>query len=279
METPAILSHDNMGESLQLRISINFDQDLALFISDELLSSDELILSEGPGYISLEQEFATAYYINSTAAVHADLNIQDGLPVQSYPPDHMWKYDFGIFEEFSNVDGSCYDDMLIGDSKSNILSGGEGHDTICGNDGYDYLFGGGGNDLLVGGDEFVDGGAGFDTFRLEDNAGTGGTFGLSAMNASGRIMGVERIDITGDVDDDNTLTLKAGDVFSTSGSKDLYIEGNAGDTVSVTDSGWTAGADVTIDGQTYRHYVNQDYNLYIDAEIYHTFLTMRLVMP
>jgi len=205
--------------------------------------------------------------------VHADLNIQDGLPAQSYKPDHMWEFNFGIFEEFRNVVGSGYDDMLIGDSKSNTLAGGEGHDTICGNGGYDFLFGGGGDDLLVGGDEFVDGGAGFDTFRLEDNAGTGGTFDLSAMNASNRITGVERIDITGDADDANTLTLKASDVLDTMGGADtLWVSGDANDSVTTTDSGWQlVGVETGADGQQYNHYSGYAgstlVNLMIDADL------------
>ena len=93
------------------------------------------------------------------------------------------------------------------------------------------------------------------------------TLDLSRLAKEGTITGIERIDITGDADDATTLTLKASDVFSTSGGNSLYIEGNAGDTVTVTDSGWSASADVTFEGQTYRHYVNQGYNLYIDAEI------------
>ena len=104
-------------------------------------------------------------------------------------------------------------------------------------------------------------------FRSHDGGGV--TLDLSGLVTAEKITGIEHVDITGDADDANTLTLKASDVFSTSGGNSLYIEGNAGDTVTMTDEGWAANADVTIDGQTYRHYVNQGYNLYIDVEIDH----------
>jgi len=90
---------------------------------------------------------------------------------------------------------------------------------------------------------------------------------LSLFVAYSQSAKVERIDITGDTDDNNTLTLKASDVFATSGGNSLYIEGDAGDTVSTTDTGWTASADVTVNGQTYHHYVNESFNLYVDADI------------
>jgi|GEM_PF-4639433 len=173
------------------------------------------------------------------------------------------------------------------------MDGGLGNDFIRGGDGNDVLYGGGGIDSLFGdaGDDILhlnlsttglldsgetilpthigmlDGGDGFDTLVLDSHAGSGATLDLSSLVTAGKISGIERIDITGDADDNNTLTLKVSDVFSTSGGNSLYIEGDAGDTVTMADEGWSASADVTFDGQTYRHYVNQGYNLYIDAEI------------
>ncbi len=191
------------------------------------------------------------------------------------------------------VFGGDGDDKLYGQGGNDTLDGGLGNDFIRGGTGNDVLYGGGGIDSLFGdiGNDLLrlnlsttglldsgqtilpthtgmlDGGTGFDTLVLEGHAGSGATLDLSSLVTAGKISGIERIDITGDADDASTLTLKASDVFSTSGGNSLYIEGNAGDTVTVTDEGWSASADVTFEGQTYRHYVNQGYNLYIDAEI------------
>jgi Ca2+-binding RTX toxin-like protein len=164
------------------------------------------------------------------------------------------------------------DDTLLGGTDNDTIYGGAGNDFIDGGTGNDVMDGGDGDDLLVGGmTDTIDGGAGFDTFRLEDNIGTGSTLDLSAMNDAGRITGIERIDITGDADDASTLTLRAEDVFEVSGGS-LYIDGDAGDSVTTIGAGWTQEAgDVSFDGQTYHHYTAlydaQTVNLYAETGV------------
>ncbi|MGE4439915.1 MAG: cadherin-like domain-containing protein [Desulfomicrobium sp.] len=175
-------------------------------------------------------------------------------------------------------------DTMDGGLGNDFIRGGDGDDVLHGGGGIDSLFGDAGNDILhlnlsttglLDSNETIlpthigmlDGGTGTDTLVLDSHGGSGVTLDLSSLVTAGKIGGIERIDITGGADDNNTLTLKASDVFSTSGGNSLFIDGDAGDTVTMTDSGWTVGADVTVDGQTYRHYVNQGYNLYIDVEI------------
>jgi Ca2+-binding RTX toxin-like protein len=46
-----------------------------------------------------------------------------------------------------NVDGSAFDDVIVGDVNANILNGGDGNDTLSGN-GVDTLDGGNGTDTL-----------------------------------------------------------------------------------------------------------------------------------
>src|SRR5207237_354431 len=72
-----------------------------------------------------------------------------------------------------HLDGSAFDDRLVGDNGSNYIDGGAGNDTIDGGAGDDYLlggagnnliFGGAGNDTLIGGadKDWLEGGAGAD---------------------------------------------------------------------------------------------------------------------
>jgi hypothetical protein len=60
--------------------------------------------------------------------------------------------------------GTPYDDILQGDSETNLLAGGLGNDRIEGRDGDDFLFGDDGDDELWGnkGNDFLDGGSGDD---------------------------------------------------------------------------------------------------------------------
>ncbi|ACU89968.1 cadherin-like domain-containing protein [Desulfomicrobium baculatum] len=160
-------------------------------------------------------------------------------------------------EQIIGTNDTTHGDVLIGDGGDNLISGGAGDDTLDGGLGNDLLLGGEGDDLLIGGvTDTAHGGDGFDTFRLEDNIGTGSIFDLSVMNDAGRITGIERIDISGDADDANALALKASDVLDTTGGADtLWVRGDANDSVTTTDSGWQLlGVETGADGQEYNHY-------------------------
>lgn len=72
-----------------------------------------------------------------------------------------------IIAGFENIEGSRYDDRLIGDSGDNRLVGNNGADRLYGLDGDDFLRGDQGGDLLYGGDgaDRLEGGAGDDILR------------------------------------------------------------------------------------------------------------------
>ncbi|GKT30396.1 FecR domain-containing protein, partial [Aduncisulcus paluster] len=63
-----------------------------------------------------------------------------------------------------NLVGSGYDDVIVGDSAANTLSGLAGDDSISGGAGDDLIEGGTGADTL-------EGGAGQDTFRFTEAEG------------------------------------------------------------------------------------------------------------
>jgi Ca2+-binding RTX toxin-like protein len=173
--------------------------------------------------------------------------------------------DYGASDAGVDVDLSRLTAQSGGHAQGDILTGiewlvGSSHnDTLTGNaSNFNRLDGGDGDDMLTGGwnVDTIIGGAGFDTFRLENHAGSGATLDLSALNASGKIAGIETVDITGGSDDANSLVLRASDVLDTTGGADtLWVSGDANDAVTTSDTGWTlTGTQTGADGHLYNHY-------------------------
>ena len=81
------------------------------------------------------------------------------------------------------VEGTGYEDILIGDDSANILWGYAGDDELHGNDGPDVLSGGAGADNMYGevGDDLLTGGAGAD--RLDGGAGDDQLYGSTWWDA------------------------------------------------------------------------------------------------
>ena len=78
--------------------------------------------------------------------------IQVGLcagTVTYFHPAHTWAHSLFSIEK---VDGTRYDDILVGDPGRNVLRGKQGADQISGGGGDDDLIGGTGNDTVLGGD-------------------------------------------------------------------------------------------------------------------------------
>ena len=75
-----------------------------------------------------------------------------------------------LISGFENVEGSEYQDVLIGNDSANHLVGRDGNDELRGNEGNDRLVGDRGNDSLYGGDDddVLEGGAGNDVLNGGD---------------------------------------------------------------------------------------------------------------
>ncbi len=135
-----------------------------------------------------------------------------------------------------NLNGTDFDDTLIGDSGNNVIVGGDGNDTIVSGGGRDFLSAGAGDDtftldeamLNIAGTS-VDGGTGTDVAGF-----TAGTYDEDEV--SGVIYNIEELDFTGaGVIAD--LELSSADIIAmTDAFSKLAITGNTGDSITVTDS-------------------------------------------
>ena len=96
----------------------------------------------------------------TTAALNVDLST-NSLEITGLPGIGSAKL---TVINFSNVNGSENNDVIVGNDKANSLNGGGGNDTISG---------GGGDDLLLGssGTDVYGGGSGADTLSYETFAG------------------------------------------------------------------------------------------------------------
>jgi Ca2+-binding RTX toxin-like protein len=144
------------------------------------------------------------------------------------------------------IHGYGGNDVLIGGSGSDFLDGGAGNDVLIGNGGIDRLSGGDGNDILdpgvtyrtiaiLSGEGFdpiafrtVDGGAGFDTLKLDySQSGESLVLNGDQLLSSPNVTGIEALDIT---------VTKYSDVISGSSSDD-HLYGGGGYDVLIGGAG------------------------------------------
>lgn len=136
------------------------------------------------------------------------------------------------------IKGTNKGDKLVGTSAAERFEAGNGNDTIIGRGGADSYFGGNGNDSIRVSDlnfKLVDGGNGNrDTLGIAAVDAT-----LDLANFSGKIKGIEKIDLYGPSGSDNGLVLNKTQLKALSDTTNkLIVNGNAGDYVHVTDNGW-----------------------------------------
>lgn len=151
----------------------------------------------------------------------------------------------GNFTNSITNSGTTGVDNLVGTGDINVMNGGRSNDTLIGNGGADVLIGGQGDDVLAISDLSVKrivGGTGQDTLRLDEH---GIHLNLTTIPDT-RILGIERIDVTGN--GNNSLTVNQREVLNISDeSNTLQVLGNSGDRVFL-DAGWTRQADESLGG-------------------------------
>ncbi|GEO13121.1 calcium-binding protein [Microvirga aerophila] len=120
------------------------------------------VLEGGAGADRLDggSEIDTAWY-NSSSTVGVKINLAEGTASGG-------EAEGDTLFNIENVTGSLGDDELRGDSKVNVLKGGDGgKDTLSGGGGSDILYGQNGSDILDGeaGEDHLEGGDGDDILR------------------------------------------------------------------------------------------------------------------
>lgn len=141
------------------------------------------------------------------------------------------------YASVEDVDGSAFDDVILGDGGSNVLSGRAGNDDLRGRGGDDVLRGGAGADQL-------DGGAGFDTASYFEAAhgvivdlATGGTSGEAAGDTYVSIESVQGSDrgsdtITGSSANDSIHGFGGSDMLDGAAGHDLVVGGLGNDVLT-----------------------------------------------
>ena len=162
----------------------------------------------------------TASYITAASGVAASLAERTG-----------WQGDAtgDKFISIENLEGSFYNDTLVGDGGNNILSGLAGNDNLEGRAGNDTLEGGSGNDALWGndGNDVLNGGDGIDTL-----VGDLGNDSLDGGKGNDRLEGGLGNDILQDLDGDNRLDAGEGNNIIRAGSgNDTIISGPGNDVI------------------------------------------------
>jgi serralysin len=159
----------------------------------------------------------------------------------------------GIIANFTGI-GNALDNMITGNIGKDILRGNAGNDTLDGGAGADILLGGLGDDTLTydSADRRIDGGAGIDTLEI---SGSGITLDISQLKI-GKITGIEKLDLGGV--GNNSLLVNTASLINLTGKggRDLYVTGDAGDSVIITPTMWMDNGVADVGGINYHQYVN-----------------------
>ena len=239
------------------------------------LTSDNEAEEVGSNYISGRSTYTTA----GGTAEFADVTLatsafgyrekEDGsLDVRSSLGDEVYLdgrfsdlvLDLGESGYFAAFSGDGADVLSAGSAADVLLDGGEGDDTLTGGTGADWLVGGAGADVISGGD-----GADILFFDADDTISGGDGFDIAFVDGPA----VEGASVAGVTLDLTATGFEAVfgndgvDVFSATGTEDVYLDGGAGDdTLAAGD-----GADVLIggDGADSLSAGNGDDTLFVDA--------------
>ncbi|WP_343525506.1 cadherin domain-containing protein [Sphingomonas sp.] len=135
-----------------------------------------------------------------------------------------------VLTGIENINGSLHDDVLVGDSGSNLLDAGPGNDVLIGHGGGDTLIGGDGTDTV----SYADAASGI-VMMLGMGPGQGSGPVVAGNAASGDMLnGIERV-IGTDYDDQFVLSLSGGISIDGGAGNDMVTLAPGSGSVSDTD--------------------------------------------
>lgn len=188
---------------------------------------DTVSYADAPGYISLYLR------TDGTGQGFGDPQYYPGMGARD------------SYVDIENVDGSAFDDSMIGSEAANVLRGGGGNDQLLGEVGNDTLEGGTGRDQLYGGDgnDILDGGAGGDkmwggtgndTYTIDniedrvDEADDGGIppDGIDTVKSSYSVSLSNTTIFKGDIE--NLTLTGSGNLNGSGNGLDNVVKGNTG---------------------------------------------------
>jgi hypothetical protein len=140
--------------------------------------------------------------------------------------------------DYLSLGGTVNNPTATGNNQKLVANAGDNNLSSASFTGVVQFAGAGNDNLTINGSELrVDGGGGFDTLKLFSS---GQALNLTSFT-TGKLTGIERIDLTGT--GSNALTLDVHDVLDLSPGHKLFIRGDAGGAGvgdAVTSTGWTA---------------------------------------
>ena len=142
----------------------------------------------------------------------------------------------------------------VDDQLANVVTGSASHDVLFGLGGADTLNGGDGDDLIFaagGGNDFADGGNGFDWYMV----GTGSIYGITANLATGKVYYYDNGEVDtianieavrGSMVDDTLIGNNANNTLRGRGGNDLLVASGGVDWVTYEELNATSGVDVSL---------------------------------
>lgn len=156
----------------------------------------------------------------------------------------------------TTITGTIKNDVIIGSDTDDTLRGGSGDDVLYGGAGADRLNGGVGDDILmIDLEDIASGGDGTDTVKIYVDEND-----VDVTGAIGRARLIEMIDLVDGKD--QTLTLTEDLVTTITGSTEVYIDADKGDTINLT--GFTAEDVSGVTG--YNLYTSGTVSVFVDID-------------
>ncbi|GFE63661.1 calcium-binding protein [Litoreibacter roseus] len=217
-------------------------------VGGEGMDTLQLSVLNGYGY-TVDLEAGTGSHIkNVTYGPSGSIVVGPGWHFEDTIPNYT--YDTLTVSEIENIEGTDYNDILLGDSGSNFIYSGDGDDVIDGRDGDDYLqsfsgtntmIGGAGDDTLYianGARAEMTGGEGADEFEfILIESGDGGQVGIITDFSSAE---GDRITILGN----DRLYFQEDDMVTPGGGHEVRLiqqEGSGRARVEIEGNGFSSG--------------------------------------